>query len=67
MSPQLGWTRARTYFSLVGELSPGPPLLVYLGFTNVASPSALWILCVLPYFAFCACPVKAIGLSVSLA
>ena len=61
MSPQLGWTRARTYFSLIGESSPGPPLLACPGFTNVASPSAFWILCVLPYFAFCACPVKAIG------
>ena len=35
--------------------------LACLGFTNVASLSAFWILCVLPYFAFCACPVKAIG------
>ena len=54
--------RTRTYFSLVGELSPGPPLLACLGFTNVASPSAFWILCVLPCFASRACPVKAIGL-----
>ena len=55
-------SRTRTYFSLVGELSPGPPLLACLGFTNVASPSAFWILCVLPCFASRACPVKAIGL-----
>ena len=54
--------RTRTYFSLVGEFSPGPPLLACLGFTNVASPSAFWILCVLPCFASRACPVKAIGL-----
>ena len=55
-------SRTRTYFSLVGELSPGPPLLACLGFTNVASPSAFWILCVFPCFASRACPVKAIGL-----
>ena len=55
-------SRTRTYFSLVGELSPDPPLLACLGFTNVASPSAFWILCVLPCFASRACPVKAIGL-----
>ena len=55
-------SRTRTYFSLVGELSHGPPLLACLGFTNVASPSAFWILCVLPCFASRACPVKAIGL-----
>ena len=55
-------SRTRTYFSLVGELSPGPPLLACLGFTNVASPSAFWILCALPCFASRACPVKAIGL-----
>ena len=30
MSPQLGWTRARTYFSLVGEFSPGPLLWLAL-------------------------------------
>ena len=30
MSPQLGWTRARTYFSLVGEFSHGPLLWLTL-------------------------------------
>ena len=32
MSPQLGWTRARTYFSLIGEFSHGPLLWAVLGF-----------------------------------
>ena len=30
MSPQLGWTRARTYFSLVLKFSPGPLLWLAL-------------------------------------
>ena len=43
--------QTRTFFGLVLKFSPGPLLLACLGFTNVASPSAFWILCVLPYFA----------------
>ena len=55
-------SRTRTYFSLVGELSPGPPLLACLGFTNVASPSAFLDPLCASLLRFCACPVKAIGL-----
>ena len=57
MSPQLGWTRARTYFSLVGEFSPGPLLWTISGFHQFCPLGIV----ALPYFAFCACPVKAIG------
>ena len=60
MSPQLGWTRARTYFSLVGEFSHGP--LLWLTWV---SPMWLRLLLLDPLCAsllrFCACPVKAIG------
>ena len=59
MSPQLGWTRARTYFSLAGKLSPGPLLWLTL-FLQWSWTSALRIVSA-SLLRFRACPVKAIG------
>ena len=60
-------SRTRTYFSLVGEFSRGPLLWACLGFTNVASPSAFWILCVLSFLRFSCLSGQGDRSSVSLA
>ena len=64
MSPRLGRTHSRTFFSLVGEFSRGPLLWAVLGFHQYGLASFATLdpcLCSLS-FASRACPVKAIGL-----